>query len=507
MDPTSLLRDSARASPRCHRRLDRIALTVGAAVFAMMLAWNIGAYAGGADTSGYLNQARLLRDGRVHVARRTVPGVAREGLSDYVFMPLGFVPSRDDTMTPTYPIGLPLLVVATSWLAGWEVAPHLTMWLHALAGVALMFALARAFGLPAPWAAFGTLLLATSPLYLFMALHLMSDVPALVWTTAAVLFAWRSRTHGAWAAAAGAALAVAVLIRPTNLLALAPVAVALGGTRRRWLALIAAGLPGAVALAAYNHAAYGNAFVTGYGSMWSNFSGGLLPLTLAHYARWLPVELTPVVVCALGLPWLARDRRLAVIAVWILAFGGFYSFYAFTHETWWYLRFVLPAFPPLIVAALLVANQLADAAWLTRWRGHARAAAAAGGALALLWSVGWGWHLRCLSSGRDERRYFEASAWARAHLPANALLLSVQTSGALYHDTDFAIVRWDQLQPGDGAMLDHIARREGRPVVAVLFGFEEKEALRERLPGRWKKIGAVPHVAFWLRNGPGSPAP
>jgi 4-amino-4-deoxy-L-arabinose transferase-like glycosyltransferase len=89
------------------------------------------------------------------------------------------------------------------------------MLLHALAGVFLVFQLARACGLRAGAAVLAALLLATSPLYVFTSLTLMSDTPALVWTTAAVLLAWKSRGHPAWAGVAGLAMSAAVLVRPT----------------------------------------------------------------------------------------------------------------------------------------------------------------------------------------------------------------------------------------------------------------------------------------------------
>lgn len=507
MDSMSSPFRAGDAAPRRRLRLGWIAVLAGAVVFATVMAWNMGAYAGASDQSGYMNQARLLRDGRIRVARRVVPILDREGLSDFAFVPLGFVPSRGDTMTPTYPIGLPLLVIATSWLTGWDAAPHVTMWLHALTGVALMFALARAFGLPAPWAAFGSLVLAMSPVYVFMSLSLMSDVPALVWTTAAVLCAWRSRSHAGWAAAAGGALAIAVLIRPSNFIAMAPIAVALGGGGRRWLALIAAGLPGALAFATYNHAAYGSAFVTGYGLTWNDFSGGLWTTSLAHYARWLPVALTPAVVLALGLPWLGWHRSTAVIGVWILAFGGFYSCYAFTHEAWWYLRFLLPAFPPLIAAALLVAKKIAEAPRLVRWRQQLPETGTVGVALVLLWSLPWDLKLHAFHSGREQRDYPDAAAWARTHLPARAILVSMQTSGALFYYTDFTFIRLDQLQPRHVAALDQITAREGRPLVAMLFPSEPPETLRQRLPGPWTKLGTVGVVTFWLRTLPAAAAP
>ena len=43
------------------------------------------------------------------------------------------------------------------------------------------------------------MLLALSPLYLFMSMVAMSDVPSLVWTVAGILAALKSRERPAWA--------------------------------------------------------------------------------------------------------------------------------------------------------------------------------------------------------------------------------------------------------------------------------------------------------------------
>ena len=74
--------------------------------------------------------------------------------------------------------------------------------LHALFGLWLVYRLGREAGLEAGWAWLGALLLAASPLYIFMSLQVMSDVPALVWVTAAVLCAWKSRER-TWLALLG----------------------------------------------------------------------------------------------------------------------------------------------------------------------------------------------------------------------------------------------------------------------------------------------------------------
>ena len=114
-------------------------------------------------------------------------------------------------------------------------------------------------------------MLGLSPLFVFLSLQLMSDVPATVWVMAAVLAAWRSRERPWLGLVAGAALSLAVLVRPTNLLIALPVGLALGWRARRWLLFVLGGLPGAIFLGLINQTAYGSIFTTGYGQVSTAF--------------------------------------------------------------------------------------------------------------------------------------------------------------------------------------------------------------------------------------------
>jgi 4-amino-4-deoxy-L-arabinose transferase-like glycosyltransferase len=440
---------------------------------------------------------------------RVVAGIPPADLPPFAYVPLGFRPHGGAEMSPTYPIGLPLAVLATAQLTGWSLGPHATMLWHALLGVALTYWLGRIAGVSKGLSLVGALMLATSPLYLFTSTTLMSDTPALVWTTAAVLLAWRSRDAPRLAALAGAAVATAVLVRPTNVLVLAPVAACLGLSPRRWAWLCAGGSPGAVVLLLYNSAAYGNPLTTGYGDVGSAFALANVPASLRTYAEWLHVELTPLVVLAPGLPMLSRrsPRLVAVLALWIAGFCGLYAFYYNTHEAWWYLRFLLPAFPPLLVAVLLVGRRLLDLLPADRWFSRSPALAAAGltvAVLVLAHNVSWVEKLEAAEAGRGERAYYEAATWARAHLPANSALVAGQTSGALFHYTDLPLLRWDMLPQERFALVVAALQRRRQPLYAVLFPFEVEDdrVLSERLPGAWTQVGAVRHVTIWRFDGP-----
>jgi hypothetical protein len=208
--------------------------------------------------------------------------------------------------------------------------------------------------------------------------------------------------------------------------------------------------------------------------------------------------LTPVGILALVLPWVGRRTRFAwVLVAWTVPFLAFYAGYWHTHEWWWYLRFLLPAFPAIIIGGLWVLREL--------WIRHlgpllpsplvARSCGIAAILVILIHAAFWHHRLNAHLIGFGESIYSESSTWARENLPADAIILTEQTSGALTYYTDFSLVRWDSLNPEKFARLTAVVGK--RPLVAALFPHEVQLALAPRLPGRWQEIGAVRHVTFW----------
>ena len=121
---------------------------LGFLLYAAVLVRYSGACAGGSDSSGYLNNARLLSQARLTIPMRRLPGIDPASLPSYTCVPLGFIPAPDRLhLTPTYPMGLPLLVAATAGIAGWDLAPGLVIGLHALLGLMVMYWLGRHVGL------------------------------------------------------------------------------------------------------------------------------------------------------------------------------------------------------------------------------------------------------------------------------------------------------------------------------------------------------------------------
>ncbi len=467
--------------------------------YAVLLFILIGAVPGGSDNSGYFNEARLFARGQIHAPMRTLAGIPANEIP-FLYVPLGFMPAADGTprLVPTYPPGLPLMLVAIGRIAGWDHAGDALLLIHSLAGIALVFALGRICGLPESWSLAGAAVLIASPLYLFTSLQALSDVPATVWATAAVVTAFKSREKTGWALLSGICISIGFLIRPNNFLIAIPVLIAVGMSPRRVFLVVLGSLPGLATWMAINRLAYGAPLRSGYGAIGNEFHTALISGTLTYYVRWLPLLLSPLVFVAPAIVALYRfaPRVSAVLFSWALAYLAFFSAYRWTHEQWWFLRFLLPAAPALIVAALVVSHF-----WFAivreRYPESVRRilpllllAAAISvevrqtGPLREAWSIGHG-----------ERKYGRVSAWLNAHVPADSAIVMSQASGALFYFTNFTLLRYEDMNPSVSERVGATLQSEHRPLYAVLFPFEV-ESLK-KLPGRWDRVVSVDDVSIW----------
>ncbi|MBL9213181.1 MAG: glycosyltransferase family 39 protein [Opitutaceae bacterium] len=482
------------AAPRWFRWVAGLAF----AAYGVFLALTMSVAAGGSDSSGYLNSARLLAAGQLQTDLRVPPEFGRPTeVNRSHFSPQGFGQfAANPRLPPSYPTGLPLHLALAGKLFGWEAGPRLVQLVAALGAVALGYATARALGVSWPLAAAGAAMLAGFPVFLFTSIQTLSDTLATTWMLAAVWCALRGRRALGWAAAGGAALAVAVLVRPTNLLLAPGLAVLLGLDARRLGAFLAGGMPGAVWFMAYNQALYGGPFHSGYGTIGAAFALHYGWPTALHFAKWLALFL-PAVVLVLPLPALvARDgprREAAGLALLGAGIVGVYLFYDVSHDVWWCLRFILPAVAALILLALLGVEVLARrrAPWV-------RAAAAAGLAA---WALAASWHwtrsLHILYVPGYERVYAEAAEVVRKQFPANALVVCSAFSGTIYYYTALPTLVYDSITPGEFAGYVARARAAGRPVFAAVFELEEEEALRTRCPGPWRRLATVGKIGLW----------
>ncbi len=491
-------------------------LVVAATAYAAFLLWYHCPYAGGSDSSGYLNSARLLLEGKITTQPRLVPGASTALQDPLHFVAPGFrLTLKQPGVSPTYPIGLPLHLAAAGLVVGLEHAATLVNLLAAAALAGLLYHCAREFGVRPNWSAGLVVLFLLSPLTLFLTLQPLSDQLATVWAVAVVFCALRADRHPGWAAAAGLALAVAVLVRPTNLLLFLPAAVALPRRLRPWLAFLGAGLPGAAFLAFYNHTLHGAPWSTGYGSLGYLVDRAYIWVTLRHYAIWLPVVATPLSLAALALPWLELERRKkAVLLTWAGSLLLFYAGYYCTHEAWWYLRFILPALPAVGIAATLALQAVPYPGWLIS--AHPLAAGAAAPAtgrglritlpplllvFAALWLVAWNRHFHISTVELEERPYRQVGRWAAEEMPANAVLCADQVAGAVIFYSDKPFVRPDRFTPASYARFNAFLTARNLELYAALFAYEEPDVFQTHMPGRWEPVQRFRQVTIWRRVG------
>jgi hypothetical protein len=432
-----------------------IALILSVAVLGAGLLWGTKV-AGGADSYGYISQAKLWVDGNLIVSQPIAAKVPWPE-ADWTFTPLGYKPAATGgALVPIYAPGLPMFMAVLSLIHSDGV-----FWVVPLAGAALVilsFHLGRTLG----GSAAGLLtaaLVATSPAFLFQLVAPMSDVVVAAFWIAALVLALPNRL-GRWFLA-GLASSFAVLTRPnTAPIAAVFVLVALWKdaseasravtARQRvlhTLAYAAGILPGVLAVATIHTALYGSPLQSGYGYAGELFALENLTPNLARYPIWLVKSETPFVCVAAAAPFLWRRHglnvRLALFtalcaaAVWLC-----YLFYR-PFEEWWYLRFLLTAFPCLLALAAVSFCKLLKGVDI-QWRMPIAVAVLAP---VLLWRIDFARAHETFNSWKYERRYADTGHLVMTTLAPNAVLFSMQQSGSLRYYSGRLTLRWDYLDP------------------------------------------------------------
>lgn len=498
----STTQHSAASSARLSQSRGLCTLVVMACVLATVIySWflveHMARYASASDASGYFNSAKLMVHGRTDVAIHRIAGLQPPNWNWYYQQPLGFEADQaTGRMVPTYPSGLPLLLLAASRAVGWEQAATLVNLVTAFTAALLLWLVARRLGLSRLWAFAGTAIWLCCPLVVHFSLQPMSDMPATALSLAAIWSALKAREHRGWSIGVGAAVGMAVLVRPTNLLLVVPVLYLLGLDWRRAAGLVLGGLPFAIFLSIYNLALYGRILTTGYGNIDSLLSLEFVPHNIAHFAKWTVILFTPIILLAVALPWsrVASLRTKRLIALWVVTIVGFYFFYFHTGETWWYLRFILPAFPALLIAALLVLGPLVA-------RLDSRLARTAAAlllvSLVLFSEARWNRKLETTAIGQNDRAYYDAANWMKVNLAPDSVVAAMQMSGALHYYTDFPLIRYDLIAPEGMARLQHAARTHHLAIYAALFPFELPRLVDAHWGGRWEKIATIQNVTIW----------
>lgn len=481
-----------------HQPAPRLAPALAAAVAVIVVVPGLvnGAFvAGGADSYGYVSQADLWVRGSLIVEQPFARDMTWSNAAA-TLAPLGYRPYRPDAdggdLVPIYSPGLPIMMAAFKRVGGPRAVFYVVPMLGGLAVWATYLMGARVAGRLVGLAA--AVLLATSPPFLFELLAPTSDVPVTAWWAVALALLVSERRGSAFGA--GLAAGAAILTR-SNLVLLAAIpglwlawrATWAGGSLRRALLFAAGTIPACVAIAVINDRLYGSPLASGYGALDALYRWRNLSQNLAHYPRWLLDAQTPIVAAALVAPFLLRRQVLlrdaaggsrSIAIMWLWFIGAVFLSYLFyiPFNDWTYLRFMLPAYPPLLV---LTSVGLVAAA--TRWVPVARVVSSAVvvGVLAL---HGANYALdRSWPDSAGERRYAAVGTYVATHLPERAALLSMQHSGSVRYYSGRLTIRYDLIAPGQLDFVIEELRRLGYRPYLVLDDWEES-AFRTRFQGQ-----------------------
>ena len=442
--------------------------------------------AGGSDSFGYVSEAYLWRDGSLRIGQpllHDVPWPYRaESLAPLAYQPHG------DGLVPIVPPGIPLLMAALLVVFG-PCGPFL---LAPIAGAVLVGAtywLAvrrthdRRVGLLA------AALMATSPAFLANVMVPMSDTAtAAFWTLALCAL-----TYGGWrpAGVAGLLGGIAVLARPN----LAPLAVALAVAAERWrapheprfrrplLVIVAGVLPAIVFVLAVNQSLYGSPWLSGYGRAADLYSYSHIWRNIRQFSTWL-WRSESIAVTLVALAVMVRRAPVANWRVWqvlaIFAAIVVASYVAYTpFDAWWYLRFLLPAFPMMFVVAASVTG------WLLQTFDRTLRIIVLVTVLGLAILRILPYRTEILDAGTGEDRYAAVAQFIVRGLPANAVFVTSQHSGTIRFYAGRMTVRYEWFAaPRLVPALEWLRERGYRPYI-VLENWEESHF-------RWKLSEAGP---------------
>jgi hypothetical protein len=460
--------------------------------------------AGGSDSYGYVSEADLWLRGALVTP---VPAAAEVPWPNAIWTlsPLGYRPTLDGrAIVPTYAPGLSLLMAGAKLIGG----QRAMFWIAPLAGgvlVLVTFGIGARLGSRNAGLA-GAYLVATSPTLMASSCAAMSDAPAAAaWAVAT----WLVLDGGPGVAAlAGLVASVAILIRPNIVLIAAALAVWLVWTDRqrggglrfvRLGAFALCALPGCVAVALINRELYGAATSSGYGDLNSIFSLSRIPANAVRYATWLAATQTPLAFAGLlaalwpsRLIWPAPGANSRALLLSFVVFAVAVSYFGYQpFDAWWYLRFLLPAWPAVFLGLGIL---------LTRPLNHLRPSMAA---LLILGVAALGVHTHEIgvrqsiyTTGAGEHKYDAAALLARDHTEPGSVLFSMQHSGSARYYAGLKTLRFDNVPPEwlDRA-IDWCAEHKAHPY--ALLDEWEIDAFRKRFGGTSAR-GALPGAPVFV---------
>jgi hypothetical protein len=459
------------------------------------------------DPYGYVSEADAIDHGTLRLDQQFARAFDWPH-AELTFCPPGWRPAAvRGYIVPIYPSGLPFVMASVQRIAGrlaiYYVVPvlgALTVWLTVLVGARVHNPLTGALA---------ALLVASSPIFLYQLVQPVSDVAAAFWWLLVLTLAVR-RTRAA-SAAAGLAASMAIVTRP-NLVPLAIVPAAFLASPRIWSVdrdgrgaircaadFALATVPGCLVVAALNQYLHGSPLESGYWQQSELFAWSHVVPNLARYPRWLLETQTPFIFVGLFAPAIAR--RDAIWLLWTFTIGVIlsYLFYApFGLEEWGYVRFLLPAFPPLLILSVAAIVDLLARTPMQR-AGATIAVALVCGAL-VVWQGRQAIHRGAFTLQLAERRYVDVGTYIGRMMPSNAIFIAAAQSGSIRYYSNRLTVRFDLLEPH---RLDYARLSLGAQGFHTYLALEEDEErqFRDRF-GAFSEIAALDWPPIVERSEP-----
>jgi Dolichyl-phosphate-mannose-protein mannosyltransferase len=448
---------------------------------------------GGSDEYGYLSQADLWLDGNLKIAQPFVKQVPWRR-AEWFFSPHGYRPHPDDpsAIVPIYAPGLPLLLALAKRLGG-QAAMFYVVPLSAGLLIVGTYAIGRRLNVEMA-GLIAALMVAASPVVLFMSTHVMTDVPvAAAWAWVFYFLVGRSTRS---AVAAGLLASLAVLIRPN----LAPLAGVLAArymvgmrfptSRRRTFVLLvgftAGLLPGIAGVAIINDYLYGSPLRSGYSDIAAVFVWARVPINLRQYLQWFAEAHTPLAllgILAVLVPlrrlWPdVEDRSLFlvmgafVVGVWFI-YCGWVIF-----DAWWFTRFLLPSWPFIMLgfgSAVVWAFRNAPA-----W---GRVLVIAGVVAVSLFEVRFAVEHHPYAARQGRRRFVTVARLVQRMTDRNSVIVSLDHSGSIRYYG--GRITMNSFWIPSGPMLDRIVDWHLEHGVRTYLAAEEFELpeMRRRFTG------------------------
>jgi hypothetical protein len=246
----------------------------------------------------------------------------------------------------------------------------------------------------------------------------------------------------------------------------------LAAWHRPFLFAVAA-VPACMTIAVLFNHWYGSPVSSGYGDTGELYRWEYFARNVRNYPRWLVESQTPLILLALAAPFIIGDpvqrRRALMLLAFIASVFACYLLYI-PFDAWWYLRFLLPAYPALLVLTMMVVGarlphlpagtrSLAAVILVAAAVSHQVQYARAGAAFAVA----------------GEWKYEVAGRYVAQHLPQNAVVLAMQHSGSARYYSGRVTLHYQWIPADRLDALLAALRQRGREPYLLLEDWEEPD--------------------------------